>query len=80
MAKATQIPEVVKVVEPEKVILELSRDEAQFLANVLGAVGGDPDKSPRRHQRGVSGALEDLGIYSQRTASGSIYFRFEDLP
>lgn len=52
------------VVEEDVVILELSVDEAKFIATVLDFVGGDPGSSRRRYQESISSALGEAGIPS----------------
>lgn len=60
--------EVVKGKNPRKVMVEtivydeifnlsLSKDEAQALKWVLEKVGGDPDRTPRKHINEIHGAL-----------------------
>jgi hypothetical protein len=62
MATATKTNEVVQVVQPAKVVLELSLEEAQFLTDVLCAVAGDPKKTRRGHQENISNSLYRLGF------------------
>ncbi len=48
---------------PGKVVLELSEEEAQFLADVLASVGGDYRHSRRKFQVEITDALrDDVGI------------------
>lgn len=53
MAKVTLIPEktktIVKVVEPKKIVLELSEEEAIFLVTLCGKVTGSDNSTPRKH-------------------------------
>jgi hypothetical protein len=44
------------------VTLSLTLEEARTLAAVYGRVGGDPDRSPRKHADSVLDALADVGI------------------
>ena len=54
--------QIVKYEVEDNVQLTLSKEEARFLGEVLRHVGGDPERSPRRYQRGISTALgEALG-------------------
>jgi hypothetical protein len=47
-----------------KVTLELSANEAQALAWLLGSVGGQYDDTPRVHLSEVSTALREVGFYN----------------
>jgi hypothetical protein len=64
VAKGTRcikLETVQTVVERPFVKLELSPEEAQFLADVLAKIGGDPVTTRRKHQLAISGALRDAG-------------------
>lgn len=64
---------------PGKVTLELSEEEAQFLADVLASVSGDRRHSRRKFQPVITDALGDVGIphdgKRSRDMHGSIMFR-----
>lgn len=47
---------------PDVVVLELSEEEAQAIADVSGYIGGDHHNSPRRHWNAVEDALEAVGF------------------
>lgn len=59
---------------PGKVTLELTEDEAQFLADIMSMVGGDMAKSRRRFQTEMADALAHVGITfeSHKDLRGSI--------
>ena len=61
MAKAILIPEktetIVKVVEPKKIVLELSEEEAVFLTTICGQVLGSAETSPRKHASAIFNTL-----------------------
>lgn len=63
---------------PGKVTLELTEDEARFLADVLASVGGDYRHSRRKFQSAITDALGDVGIphdgKRSRDMHGSIMF------
>lgn len=50
------------ITTPGKVVLELTEDEAQFLADIMARIGGDMTKSRRRFQTEISNALGHVGI------------------
>ena len=89
MATATSKKTVKTVMKPVKeevvtsVTLTLDADEAQFLADVLAKVGGDPTYSRRRYQTPISTALRDAGVSYQYpipdTERGTITFN-DDIP
>jgi hypothetical protein len=62
MADAVKIAEVsrteVVVVEPAKVILELTLEEADALVTITGSVAGCPQNSPRKHFDSIRIALQ----------------------
>lgn len=66
--------------ENDHVLLALSPDEAQFLADVLSKVGGNPKTTRRCHVEPVLDALDTVGYryYSERERlrdyEGRIYF------
>jgi hypothetical protein len=55
------VTEVV-VVAAEKVVLEMSREEAEAVAVVLASVGGSPTRSARRFTDAVEEALSLVGF------------------
>lgn len=61
-ANLTEPKTEVIVVEAEKVVLELSREEAEAVAVVLASVGGSPTRSARRFTDAVEEALSLIGI------------------
>lgn len=85
MAIATN-EKVERIILEEGVVLRLTRDEADFLADILDRVGGNPEKSRRRYQHEISDALVGAGIrgtsYGDVSATeggpGSIYFTDKD--
>lgn len=66
------------VVTEEKVTLELTPDEAQFLRDVLYRVGG-PTDSRRRHSDDIAEALQRVGVErldgTDVVEDSAIYFR-----
>ena len=54
--------QVVPAVTEEKIVLELSKDEAETLREILQYVGGDPTYSPRKHAESLLKALRDAGV------------------
>lgn len=67
MAKAESVEAVVEVMVPRYetqkvgVKLELDHDEAQFLADVLGKIGGHPSDTRRKHASAMEGAMAEAG-------------------
>jgi len=59
--------------QPNPVVLEVTIEEAQFLADVFAVIGGSPTTSRRKHADAVSGALSRLGITPEGTVKGSLY-------
>ena len=62
------------------IVLTISQDEAQFLHDVLQAVGGSPKYSRRKYEAGISNALKSVGCcswvdYGQGDHDGAIRFR-----
>lgn len=51
------------VVEPETVTLTLTLDEADTLAAIAGKIGGDPDRSPRKHVDEIARVLAGVGFH-----------------
>jgi len=47
----------------EEVVLNLTKDEAQFLYDVLQAVGGSPKYSRRKFEGSISDSLKEIGCY-----------------
>ncbi|MCA8314722.1 hypothetical protein LGN43_10555 [Burkholderia multivorans] len=62
MAQVTIKAAVTKVIEPEKVVLELSREEAETLFLICGSVTGHPQHSRRRDADAVYRALKPHGF------------------
>lgn len=59
MAEAQRVPqEMVGLV-----VMTLTEEEAQFLADVLSYISGDPKHSRRKHAEALFAALEDVGIH-----------------
>lgn len=62
--------------QPELFVLALTRDEAQFLANVMAKIGGCPQHSSRRHAASISDILREGGMRfkyrSQDPSTGGI--------
>ena len=56
--KTIEVPVTMIKVEKDGVILELTRDETEFLASVLSKIGGDPDNTCREHSNSIKEALE----------------------
>ena len=57
--------------------LVLTQDEANFLQDVMGSIGGDPKTSRRKYQARISEALYEAEVGSFSLADdkhGSIYF------
>lgn len=66
-AKVTFIKkEVVTIIDEPAYGLELSREEAVFLVELLGMVGGSQTHSRRRYADGITNALRDLGVCETR--------------
>lgn len=80
MTKATLIPAKTETrtveVEPAKVVLELTPDQAKTLVFLSRRVGGDPETTRRRHIDEISLAIREAGIESNEATpgTGSIYF------
>lgn len=63
-----QAPIIPPPIEKKRVILELSINEAETLALILGRVGGAPGTGSRRgHCDAIDRALRDAGINRQAT-------------
>lgn len=66
MAKAVKKVEKVERVVVEEVasgvVLTLDNDEAQFLRDVMGLIGGNPYHSRRRHADSIYQVLSSLGF------------------
>jgi hypothetical protein len=59
----------------ETIFLELSKDEAQFLIDVLGAVGGSPLSSRRKHSKDIIQSLSNAGFkYRCTDFTGTLMF------
>lgn len=74
MAKVTG-----KTEQVTSVILELDREEAEFIAVILANVGGDDKISGRRHEPPIAKALRKAGIAWEKSKlrekrTGSIHF------
>lgn len=82
MAKASPRKVSVPVTRMEEkldgVVLELTQDEAQFVVDLLGAVGGSPTGSRRRHADAVDAALRKAGVIraygGPDDKRGAVYF------
>lgn len=65
--------------EVEVVALTLEPDEAQFLRDLLGWVGGDPKDTRRKHADAILVGLEEAGIkyasIKDFEFSGGVYMR-----
>lgn len=88
MAEAQKIKALaLTTVEVDRVRLDLTLEEAQFLDFVMDRIGGDPVKSRRRYANNISGALRGIVPilpWSDKTdveyegyGPGSIYFKDE---
>ena len=72
MAQAYKHIQVVTTETPH-IVLDLSVDEAEFLAALMYKVGGDPALSRRRHADAISAVLDALGVsYSNDDMRGVI--------
>ena len=61
------------IIETQTVVLELTQDEAEFLAALVYVVGGDPALSRRRHADAIYAVLDALGVsYSNDDMRGVI--------
>jgi hypothetical protein len=47
----------------DRIVMDISIEEAMFLTFVLAFVGGSSERSPRKHQETLSGALYNLGFH-----------------
>jgi len=64
----------------EEIVLNLTKEEAQFLYDVLQTVGGCPKHSRRKFEEGISDSLKEIGCYDTAYPddhTGSI--KFEDV-
>lgn len=85
MATASKIePKPVKQ-PPVRYVLELSEGEADFLLGLMGVIGGDTAKSPRKYALRIEGALslamgisclstDAVKLISDQGRPGSVYF------
>jgi len=65
MAKAqkeTRERERIVLEKYQAVVLEMSEDEALFLADILSRIGGNPELTRRRHQESLTQALKNAGV------------------
>jgi hypothetical protein len=62
MAEATRHESVTQVVEPERFVLTLSRDEAEALAVVTSKVAGSPTDTARGRIDAIQAALRRVGV------------------
>ena len=56
--KTIEVPVTMIKVEKDGVILELTRDEAEFLTSILSKIGGYPDNTCRKYCNSIKEALE----------------------
>ena len=67
---------VVTPAKPERITLELTREQARALHLVLRKVGGNPYRTERAHIESIYEALRETDIgYSDAYATGSIFFQ-----
>lgn len=81
MAEATRHPAGVetKIVHiPESYTLRLSREEVDFLIAVMSKVGGNPENSPRKHERAITEALFEVTGY--RFSETEVYEYLRNTP
>lgn len=71
-----------KTVTEEYINLEISLEEAQFLADVMSKIAGNVELSRRKHANDISDSLGEVGIYckflkeSEKDFSGEgLYFK-----
>jgi len=56
--KMIEVPVTMIKIEKDGVILELTRDETEFLTSILSKIGGDPYSSCRKYCNSIKEALE----------------------
>lgn len=66
-----------KVIE-QRVMLDLSMDEAKVLKYVLGYCGGSPTDSPRKFTQSMYDALSSANVDTDPTANLSSSIMFKD--
>ena len=67
-----------KVTVCERITLKLSRDEAECLRDVLGAVGGPAATTRRKYSQKMFNALENAGVFGRQDVldyEGAIFFK-----
>lgn len=77
MAKALRVTRVIPAtVEARGISLELDKDEAQALRDVLAQVGGEQRKSRRGLLDNILRALDTVGVCRSKIKdmSGTVYF------
>lgn len=64
---------------PPRVALTLNQDEAEALYLIMRYVGGDPERTRRRHADAIRDALDEVGVHRESGLSndveGVIYFK-----
>ena len=76
VTKKVKVEPVVTYREEDHVELTLTMDEANFLQDIMGRIGGSPETSRRKHQSPISEALFEAGATGAGgdDKDGSIYF------
>jgi hypothetical protein len=57
-----------KFEKSSSIVLEINEEEAQFLKDVFGLIGGDPEKSRRNYADSLSSTLSGAGVFWKGTA------------
>lgn len=65
-SKEIMVPQIIK---EKSFVLELSKEEAQLIADIFGYVGGDPKKSRRKLVDNIYNALSSVRILTQHNAT-----------
>lgn len=77
MASATK--ETKTIVETVGINLKLSNEEASFLKNLLGKVGGTSTNSPRKYSDSIAEALDSVNVsnpeYRVDYGQGAVYYK-----
>lgn len=71
---------------PDRVLLDLSEDEAETLLTLTGHVGGDSRRGRRGHTDSIAKALTSAGVrylppggvVKNEKTTGSVYFYYDD--